>query len=633
MSHIPLIFHFRAVGQLKKWSELPHILKQDRRKIWKIKGKGYQLIESVIKCLEKDYDIRYKPKEVLDKISSELISKLEYTTFMKSPISQKDVDYNMIEKSPKGKAACDVYLPALSNALDLHIRVIQKIGDFFAVLNTYPTEAKETKTVNLAYDEKYMPVVYINIDKNVGVVSPQQPTPTTSTSTTTTSTPSSSQGVEIVGYQEPDVIVISDTDEEEGGDTEVPIEVIPSSNPEVDGPQSPLLPPDSSIEPINIVPLDGANDDPLPTISPPFDQRKKIPFDMRPYRGMIPEVVNKIPWEINGIKYYMVEIPEGEFFCDRYKDGRYFVMNTSRRKGFRGVRRTGKCRGNFICRNDQCAFYKEEKKYNQTHFRTLGEDKFCFTCNTLAVRNECGAAKMIEYELETRILRVYHYGDHKCSVRINNREHDDYMKKSLNELGGKVTPKQLAQIQMTKELAKQMEEGVTDMSAIVDIAAKLTNKQRISEIKKTLQTQLKSEKHSLSAVAELKSITDTSDKYLIYKIYDSNMTGSGNSYVFKSSRKMGQLAINMDQNQLIPCPLMEEPAYFDGMHKRCEGWKTLTLWLYHPASCRLYRIATMEVKAEDTANCAEFWNVFNEMLREIKNDERLLSLTRRFYNG
>ena len=105
MSHFPLIFHFRAVGQLKKWSELPHILKQDRRKIWKIKDKGYQFIASVIKCLEKDYDIRYKPKEVLDKISSELISKLEYTTFMKSPISQKDVDYNMIEKSPKEKAA------------------------------------------------------------------------------------------------------------------------------------------------------------------------------------------------------------------------------------------------------------------------------------------------------------------------------------------------------------------------------------------------------------------------------------------------------------------------------------------------------------------------------------------------
>ena len=49
------------------------------------------------------------------------------------------------------------------------------------------------------------------------------------------------------------------------------------------------------------------------------------------------------------------------------------------------------------------------------------------------------------------------------------------------------------------------------------------------------------------------------------------MTGRGNSYVFKLSKKMAQLAINMDQKQLMKCPLMEEPAYFDGIHKCCQG--------------------------------------------------------------
>ena len=56
-------------------------------------------------------------------------------------------------------------------------------------------------------------------------------------------------------------------------------------------------------------------------------------------------------------------------------------------------------------------------------------------------------------------------------------ENDDYMKKSLNELGGRVMPKELAQLQMTKELEKQMDLGTTDMSAIVNVAAKLTNRQ------------------------------------------------------------------------------------------------------------------------------------------------------------
>ena len=55
-----------------------------------------------------------------------------------------------------------------------------------------------------------------------------------------------------------------------------------------------------------------------------------------------------------------------------------------------------------------------------------------------------------------------------------------------------------------------------------------------------------------------------------------------------------------------------------------------TLWLYHPASCRLYRIAMMEVKAEDSANCAEFWKVFNEMLQELCNDENYYFNPKRF---
>ena len=305
-------------------------------------------------------------------------------------------------------------------------------------------------------------------------------------------------------------------------------------------------------------------------------------------------------------------------------------MNTSWRKGFQGICCTGKCRRNFTCTNNECAFYLEEKKRNKTYFTTIGEQKFCFTCNTLAVATPCGASKMIEYNMERRLLSIYHIGEHTCQVRINMTENDDYMKRSLTELGGRVTPKELAQIQMMKELEKQMDSGTTNMSAIVDIAAKLTYKQQISEIKQRIQTQLKSEKHSLSAVAELKAITDMSDKYLIYKIYDNNMTGWGNSYVFKSSKKIAQLAINMDQKQLTKCPLMEEPAYFDGMHKRCQGWKTLTLWLYHPASCCLCRIAMMEVKAEDSANCAKFWKVFNEMLQELCNDENYYFNPRRF---
>ena len=131
---------------------------------------------------------------------------------------------------------------------------------------------------------------------------------------------------------------------------------------------------------------------------------------------------------------------------------------------------------------------------------------------------------------------------------------------------------------------------------------------------------MKSERHSISAVAELKEVTDTSDNFLIYEMNDGNMNTKP-SFVFKSSRKMAKMALNMDQDYPCKNPLMEEVVYFDGMHTRCKGWKTLTLWVYHPVSRRLMRLATMEVKHEDTPNCVLFWKVFNKMLSVVKGED------------
>ena len=41
---------------------------------------------------------------------------------------------------------------------------------------------------------------------------------------------------------------------------------------------------------------------------------------MKPFIGMFPEVVQEIPSNINGIKYYVIDIPEEVIFT-KYKDG------------------------------------------------------------------------------------------------------------------------------------------------------------------------------------------------------------------------------------------------------------------------------------------------------------------------
>ena len=155
------------------------------------------------------------------------------------------------------------------------------------------------------------------------------------------------------------------------------------------------------------------------------------------------------------------------------------------------------------------------------------------------------------------------------------------------------------------------------MNKIVDIAAKFTDGKKISNLKKKIDTELRSERHSMAAVAELKQVTDTSDLYLIYKVNDSAFDNQ-DDYVFKSSRRMANLAINMDQNAPGNNPLKTEFCYFDGMHSRCKNWKILTLWVYHPFSRYLMRLATMEVKSEDTHNCNLFWKIWNELLSDVK---------------
>ena len=60
---------------------------------------------------------------------------------------------------------------------------------------------------------------------------------------------------------------------------------------------------------------------------------------MESFRKMIPEEVDKLPHKINGRKFYMMDINKNDKYTDKYKDGRYFAMHSSKRKGFRGVKK------------------------------------------------------------------------------------------------------------------------------------------------------------------------------------------------------------------------------------------------------------------------------------------------------
>ena len=143
------------------------------------------------------------------------------------------------------------------------------------------------------------------------------------------------------------------------------------------------------------------------------------------------------------------------------------------------------------------------------------------------------------------------------------------------------------------------------MTKIVDIASKFTDCKKVANMKNKIDQELRSERQSLAAVVELKHVTDTSDPYLIYRINYACFSDQ-DDIVFKTSRRMLNIGLSMDQNAATKSPLQEEIAYCDGMHNMCKNWKTSTLWVYHPVTRRLMGLATMETKAESSATCDLF---------------------------
>ena len=76
----------------------------------------------------------------------------------------------------------------------------------------------------------------------------------------------------------------------------------------------------------------------------------------------------------------------------------------------------------------------------------------------------------------------------------------------------------------------------------------------------------------------------------------------------------------LDSDEHAPNSLSAEYAYFDGMHSRIRGYKTLTLWVYYPRMCKVVLLAVMETKSKNTDMVTLFFNLFNQCLKELTGD-------------
>ena len=263
-------------------------------------------------------------------------------------------------------------------------------------------------------------------------------------------------------------------------------------------------------------------------------------------------------------------------------------MLTSSREGFRGERRIGTCLGSFVCDSEQCPFVCTSRdsvpnKVSWGNVRAKRNIYICNTCDQVDQREGCGACKLIEYDYKTHHATVYHLGNHTCSSQLDQIKHNQVMMKRLQEKNpiGSAKEVGLCEIGLLIELG-EMDLAVTEAKNWVDHRAAKC------QMEKLVPT-AGHDHNSFDTVGIIKRTMDMRDKFYIYRIRNRNLNG-GSDYVFKSSRKMGEMAIFMD----VEGPehiLQLENAYLDATHTQVYGVITLAMWLIHsdeadPKACQ-----------------------------------------------
>ena len=329
------------------------------------------------------------------------------------------------------------------------------------------------------------------------------------------------------------------------------------------------------------------------------------------FRNQEPEVVDRLPGDIDGISYYKVNCTMRNY-SKLTSDRRWFTLCTSSLRGWDGIRKVGSCQGSWECINPSCSFISIHNKVNTFHFEQKGGGmRTCYSCGHYAKANECAARKCVMIQRGSQYALVYHIGQHHCKLQHHEEGSVSYTKRCIeNHPGLPFQQLRSTVIQgfIDKKMYKEAQEAADKITSRSFATAKRGT--HVALHMEEVKTQ------SLEAVAEVKEGSDDIDTFHIYKINTTSMNHNEPDYVMKSSRKILQIALLMDQDgeQNI---LQEADAYFDGAHSRCREFISLALWVYHPSMRRIIRLASMEVRTESSQYVALFFTLLNEMLQTL----------------
>lgn len=117
--------------------------------------------------------------------------------------------------------------------------------------------------------------------------------------------------------------------------------------------------------------------------------------------------------------------------------------------------------------------------------------------------------------------------------------------------------------------------------------------------------------HSFDAIATIKEAADKVDKFLIFRAENGSLSGSENTFVFRSSREKVEMMYQMQRGS--GSSLAEQYFFLDAKHYRVQKMKTIKLSVEHPALKDFVTLASMDCQSESTNTLSEFWSQVNSV--------------------
>ena len=591
--------------------------------------------------MRKMHGINLDPEVVKQNILTELITRKDYymqflTGSSRSMLADA-LDY--LHNAQYGNDVVDVIIPATSNALTVRMFIYEKNPDGFLTVQKYESDVLNCAEVHLLYtathrkgskglDGHYdaiVPIVDEGVPQPFDIATPlasgsdnqssvdyrkihpkklYQRTSSTSSTTSTTSSTSSSRVSSSMEGSDDSIPRVNNF--REGCKYPRP-SMSKRANDSADNRSSQSTSDD-----------DGCQD------ADDTEDYGKAGIDMKRFIGKEAEVVSKLPWDIDGDKQYIIEYGARDKWNRRTHTGRNFRWHcSSDATQPNAIIRISRCRGGWICRRDDCTHYCSGRGRNAQRYTNsiLKGYKDCWHCGHPMNRVKCKAQMMLQVQPNIRMIIAYHQDHHSCTPKYDRSVNDEYMKQQL-ALYPDLKPKKMVETIIESHL----KDG--NLEKAKEAASRLSNSKRLSQLRFENRLEhgevgTESSSSSFQAVANLKKNTDLMDKYYIDKVYHS-VDDEDESFIFKTGEVAIQIMLEMNRHSPGNSPLKKAYFFFDTMHDRVKGYKTMTGWVLNPLVRKLQRLATMDCKRENTASIITFYRNINRVMQEVSGDPNCL---------